>query len=103
MILPVRSQAGARNYLFINVPPMERSPSFLARPVSNQLQEKASITAYNSRLQTRINWFSGNHSDIQLWEWDAHAAFTDILDNPTAYGFKDATSYGHNDPKYFWR
>ncbi|KAF8320237.1 hypothetical protein F5887DRAFT_1117929 [Amanita rubescens] len=96
------SQVGARNYLFINVPPMERSPLFLALPASNQSREKAFINVYNSRLKTRIDWFSGNHSDVQLWEWDAHAAFTRILDNPTAYGFKDATSYGNNDPNYLW-
>ena len=30
-------------------------------------------------------------------------AFNKILDDPTAYGFKDATSYGNNDPQDFWR
>ena len=37
---------------------------FLASPASDQSQEKFAIKAYNSRLQTRINWFSGNYSDV---------------------------------------
>lgn len=32
--------------------------------------------------------------------WDSYAAFTPILDNPTAYGFNDATSYGQSGD--FW-
>ncbi|KAK2464397.1 hypothetical protein APHAL10511_003545 [Amanita phalloides] len=98
----VENRAGARNYLFINVPPMERSPHFLSLPKLNQTAEKNVIDGFNCKLQTRINWFDGNHSDISLWQWDAHAAFSDILDHPCYYGFKDSTSYGSNNPKYFW-
>ncbi|KAF8627524.1 hypothetical protein AX15_004390 [Amanita polypyramis BW_CC] len=75
---------------------------FLALPTLNQTMEKAVIDGYNRKLQTRIDWFEGNHSDIQLRVWDAHGTFNFVLDNPTAFGFKDATSYGSNDPNYFW-
>ena len=32
--------------------------------------------------------------------WDSNSAFSLILDNPTVFGFTDATSYGGTDD--FW-
>ena len=38
---------------------------------------------------------------VKTWLWDSNAAFTKVLDNPTAYGFVDNTSYGDNTND-FW-
>jgi hypothetical protein len=38
---------------------------------------------------------------VLTWLWDANAAFTTVLDDPTKYEFKDATSYGTGDG-IFW-
>ena len=37
---------------------------------------------------------------VKTWLWDSNAAFTTVLDNPTAYGFVDAVSYGGTND--FW-
>lgn len=56
--------------------------------------EKSMITYYNAQLAVRATNFSSTHSGTQTWVWDANAAFSAILDDPTAYGFVDNTSYG---------
>ena len=38
---------------------------------------------------------------MKTWLWDSNAAFTKVLDDPTAYGFVDNTSYGDNTND-FW-
>lgn len=37
---------------------------------------------------------------VQTWLWDSNAAFTTVLNDPTAYGFVDNTSYGNTGD--FW-
>jgi phospholipase/lecithinase/hemolysin len=38
---------------------------------------------------------------VKTYFYDSYAHYTEILDNPTKYGFKDATSYG-SDADIFW-
>ncbi|KAM6503116.1 hypothetical protein JOM56_000059 [Amanita muscaria] len=95
-------QTGARFFLFINVPPVNRSPLVRARGVESQDTEKAVIQGYNDKLLTRISNFGQNHPDVRTWFWDSHAAFTAILDDPARYGFQDVTSWNPVDPTYFW-
>lgn len=92
---------GARNFLFINVPPVNRSPLMLAQPASAQATEKAVISDYNSKLAVRVAAFKQNNRDVTTWLWDSNAAFTQVLNNPMKYGFKDATTYG-TGPGIFW-
>ena len=33
-------------------------------------------------------------NQVKTFFWDSNAQFTTMLNNPTAYGFADATSYG---------
>jgi len=86
--------SGARNFLFINVPPVDRSPLMLSQSASAQALEKQTILNYNSQLSAAVSKFSSANSGVKTWIWDSNAEFTTILNNPTAYGFKDATSYG---------
>ncbi|EIW54084.1 uncharacterized protein TRAVEDRAFT_39742 [Trametes versicolor FP-101664 SS1] len=85
---------GARNFLFINVPPVDRSPLMLAQAASAQALEKQVIAGYNSKLSARVAAFKASHTGVSTWEWDSNTAFGTVLDNPTKYGFVDATSFG---------
>ncbi|KAI8978263.1 hypothetical protein BD414DRAFT_553943 [Trametes punicea] len=96
----VRSNVGARNFLFINVPPIDRSPLMLAQDASAQALEKQVIAGYNSKLAARAAAFQSANPGVKTWLWDSNTAFTTVLDDPTAYGFVDATSYGN--PGDFW-
>ncbi|KAJ3860998.1 hypothetical protein EV359DRAFT_74910 [Lentinula novae-zelandiae] len=92
---------GARNFLFLNVPPTDRSPLMLSQDAQAQAMLKANILDFNSQLIEFTNDFKASNSGVTTFLWDANAAFTTILDDPTAYGFIDAVSYG-TDTGYFW-
>ncbi|KAI0827728.1 hypothetical protein BC628DRAFT_1433104 [Trametes gibbosa] len=90
----VQELVGARNFLFINVPPMQRSPLMLAQDASAQALEKQVIAGYNTKLFARVAAFKASNPGVTTWQWDANTAFNTVLDNPTKYGFVDATSFG---------
>jgi phospholipase/lecithinase/hemolysin len=62
--------------------------------------EAAVISDFNSQLAAAVAGFKANHSGVSTFLFDAHAAFTVILDDPTKFGFVDNTSYGNTGD--FW-
>ncbi|KAJ7224962.1 hypothetical protein B0H12DRAFT_1030704 [Mycena haematopus] len=94
------SGVGARNFLFINVPPIDRSPLMLAEPAAAQALEKTVIAGFNTKLVAQIASFKANNTGVTTWLWDSNAAFTTILNAPTQFGFVDAVSYGNTGD--FW-
>ncbi|KAJ7766056.1 hypothetical protein B0H16DRAFT_1792884 [Mycena metata] len=95
------SAVGARNFLFINVPPMERTPLMIAgQNASGLALLKSVISTYNSKLAAKVASFMANNTGVKTWLWDAHTEFGTILDNPTHYGFVDAVSFGNTGD--FW-
>ncbi|KAK0212103.1 hypothetical protein DFS33DRAFT_1279139 [Desarmillaria ectypa] len=73
----------------------------LTQPESSRSLAKSVIEGFNRKLTARAASLEANHSDVTTWIWDSNAAFTPILDDPTSYGFKDATSYG-DGADIFW-
>lgn len=86
--------AGGRNFLFINVPPIERSPLMLSQGSSSTALEKSVIDTYNTKLAAKVSAFKSSHSGTTTWLYDSNAKLIQILNSPTSYGFQDATSYG---------
>ncbi|KAI0319266.1 hypothetical protein OF83DRAFT_1055288 [Amylostereum chailletii] len=86
--------AGGRNFLFINVPPIDRSPLMLAQSTTSQSLEKSVIAGFNSKLAARAANLTSTHGGVRTWLFDANTAFTTILNSPTTYGFVDSISYG---------
>ncbi|KAI1793243.1 hypothetical protein LXA43DRAFT_1001538 [Ganoderma leucocontextum] len=88
-------------YLFINVPPIDRAPAWLGN--SRAQFYKQNITEYNSALATHAASFAEDHKDVNVLTFDANAWFGDVLDNASAYGFKNTTGFCQcKDPDYFW-
>ncbi|KIM32948.1 carbohydrate esterase family 16 protein [Serendipita vermifera MAFF 305830] len=86
--------AGARNFLFLTVPPVDRSPLMLGNSASARSAEKTVILDYNSQLKTLAASFASSHPDVTYQVYDTQTIFTTVLDRPSSYGLKDATSYG---------
>jgi len=74
----------------------------LAQSASSQAAEKVVIDGFNAKLAQRVATLAATHSGVKTYIWNSYAAFNKILDNPTAYGFKDGTTYGVAD-NIFWR
>ncbi|KAF7966558.1 hypothetical protein HWV62_37883 [Athelia sp. TMB] len=76
----------------------------LASPASNQTLLRIVTDEFNKKLAEKVDAFEVEHPDFvqsSVYFWDAHAVFTDILDDLPKYGFDaDPTAYGGaND---FW-
>ncbi|KAH8103480.1 hypothetical protein BXZ70DRAFT_889104 [Cristinia sonorae] len=83
-----------RNFLFINVPPVDRSPLMLAQAASAQTLEKSVINTFNAKLASRVSAFQAANAGVKTWQFDSNTVFNTVLDSPQSFGFVDATSFG---------
>jgi len=85
-------EKGLRNFLFINVPPEERSPAHV-----NDVQFgpvlKQNIILFNDVLQNFVVDFTHSHSDANVMTFDAHTWFNTVLDNGEKFGFSNVTGF----------
>ncbi|THH29896.1 hypothetical protein EUX98_g4284 [Antrodiella citrinella] len=88
-----------RNFLFINVPPVDRAPINLGNATAQAL-ERSVIEGFNGKLASRVSPFQTVNPDIRTWLFDANKLFTMVLDDPQAYGFVNNASFGGADD--FW-
>lgn len=68
--------AGARNFILYNVPPLNRGPEFLSTAAS----KKTAVDDYNARLRTMTVSLSKAHGDANFWLVDMNQLFNDVLD-----------------------
>ena len=73
--------AGARNFVVINVPPMDRSP--LGKR-SNKFYPNA-ITTFNLVLAEMVLRLAREHSDVTVFIFDANALFQTAMDSPRKF------------------
>ncbi|KAB5594635.1 Exoglucanase 3 [Ceratobasidium theobromae] len=85
---------GARNFLFVNVPHVDRSPLMLASDQASRTAEAAVIDGFNTKLAARASAYASANSGVKTWVYDSATKINTLLDSPTTYGFQDATSYG---------
>jgi len=96
---------GARNFLFINVYPIDRSPFMLGQPPLFQSVQKADILDFNTQFAAAATNFKNTHTGVTSFFWDSNAAFTSVLNNPAASGFTNinGTPGSRADPApFFW-
>lgn len=80
---------GARNFLFIDVPPIERSPAYRALTKAKGAKETRFIE-WNKVLARKIREFAAAAGDpISALYFSSHKVFEDILNNPKSFGFPE--------------
>lgn len=116
--------AGARKFLFLNVPPTGRSPLFLEQGDATVQQHAAYLAVYNKQLKAFVKGFKSNHTDVSYILWifpslhedcandtmmqatavlyDSWSFMTKVLDDPTTYGFADATCINEDGTSCVW-
>ncbi|KAI0065901.1 hypothetical protein BV25DRAFT_1821605 [Artomyces pyxidatus] len=75
--------AGARNFLFIDVPPIHRSPVGPTDGYDFSVRFKI----WNAELRNSLATFTATHADCTVMLFSAWDIFNRVLDNPAAYGF----------------
>lgn len=86
---------GARDFLFLTIPPVERTPFMLTTPVANRTLEHEVIADYNQQLLRKVSSFAASHRDVTVKVYDTRPIFNAVLDHPSNYGIVDAVSYGN--------
>jgi len=87
-------QNGARNFVFLTVPPVDRSPSTLQQGPIAAAQMSTDIANYNTQLVQSARNFQANHTDLgSVTVFDTQAVFNALLDNWQAFGFVNITGY----------
>lgn len=92
-------KTGARNFLFLSVPPVNLAPLTLSNNDGGYSVEAEGkvILDWNKRLSALTTAFKKSHSDANLFIHDTHKLFSDVIANPKAYpqtaGLKNVTAY----------
>ncbi|KAF1977338.1 hypothetical protein BU23DRAFT_294399 [Bimuria novae-zelandiae CBS 107.79] len=89
---------GARNFLFLSVPPINKAPLTLANGDYAIENEGKMIEVWNSKLANLTSAFSKRHSNKpKIFVHDTHALFTQVINNPKSFeqtaGLKNVTGY----------
>jgi hypothetical protein len=66
----------------LQVPPLDRTPGLLVQNTTVRASEARIIAYYNAQLAAGVYKFKSSHNGVQTWQYDAHAAFTQVLDHP---------------------
>ncbi|KAH9218365.1 hypothetical protein DL95DRAFT_489408 [Leptodontidium sp. 2 PMI_412] len=87
-------EAGYRNFLFMNLPPLERTPG--NQVSANPLPSSTMVNQYNSAISAAATTFVASHPGAKAMVFDTYSFLSGILDNPSKYGIKNTTSYCPN-------
>lgn len=95
-------RAGGRRFVFINVPPTNRTPLFISQGANTTGPAAADVADWNHVLVRRAARWGAARPDARYRVVDAHAVFTAILDSPASYGAPNATCYDASATKCLW-
>lgn len=90
-------QHGARNFLFVNVPPVNRSPLTVSAGTAAQAAEAQDIAAWNANVTSLAANLSRTYVDATTFVFDAHSLFEQVLDDPCSHSetcaYRNTTDY----------
>ncbi|KAH6886295.1 hypothetical protein B0T10DRAFT_443602 [Thelonectria olida] len=83
--------AGYRNFLFVNLPPLHRTPSNQKK--ANPLPNATMIGWWNSHLSDHSARFSRKHKSAKTMVYDSFSFLNKVLDNPEKYHITNTTDF----------
>lgn len=83
--------AGYHNFLLVNLPPLDRTPSNLER--ANPLPNKTQIALWDDSLQRHSEAFAASQPGVTTLLYDANGFLNGVLDKATAYGIRNTTDF----------
>ncbi|CAJ2513054.1 Uu.00g011730.m01.CDS01 [Anthostomella pinea] len=90
-------RSGYHNFLFLNLPPVDRTPANLLR--SSPSPNKMMIEWWNEKLAGHVQDFSNSHNDATALLYDTNTFLNGVLDEPSMYGVHNITDFcpGYNN------
>lgn len=90
-------QTGARNFLFLNVPPINRAPQITVLGRSNETLVAEEIADWNDRVTALSANLTRTYRDTTSFLFDTNAIFNQVLDDPCSHPetcpYKNTTDY----------
>lgn len=86
-------EAGYRNFLFLNLPPLDRTPSNLLRDSDVRLPNVTMLGWWNDALLSRAKEFQREASGVKAMVWDANRFLNGVLDDPERYSIRNTTNF----------
>lgn len=84
------ASAGARNFVVLNVPPLDQAPRFSGTPEEPAVA--AWVAGYNASLAFGLASLAPSlPAGTTLLPFDTHDLFTDIIANPSSFGLTNVT------------
>jgi phospholipase/lecithinase/hemolysin len=87
--------AGSQQFLVINVPDIALTPDIIAMGTATVQAAKQFVAATNSDLQTEIPLLASFYG-IKIDLIDVNPLFTELVNDPGAFGFKNSTGEAYN-------
>ncbi|KAJ7137935.1 GDSL lipase/esterase [Mycena epipterygia] len=84
---------GARSFLFLTVPPVNRAPLWLVQGHSITSLLAADIANYNAQLTETAKQFQATHKNFEATIFDTQPVFNTLLDEATTFGFSNSTGF----------
>ena len=94
---------GARRFLFVGVPPVDRSPIGCNSNTCDPATCGNAINEFNGRLAERVAPWAQSLNGVTTSIYDYHAFLESVLNDPTQYGFNDATCASDGDGTCIWQ
>ncbi|KAI5361937.1 Putative GDSL lipase/esterase, SGNH hydrolase superfamily [Septoria linicola] len=93
------SSLGYKKFLFMNLPPLDRTPANLVR-TGGALPSKTMVDQYNTALSKHASSFAKKHSGTWSGVFDVNSYLNTVLDSAEGYGIKNVTGYcaAYNQP-----
>ncbi|KIK11539.1 hypothetical protein PISMIDRAFT_690281 [Pisolithus microcarpus 441] len=80
-------KAGARNFVFVNVPPIDRSPQALDAGLSDEIEER--VKAWNELFQAQVAEFGTSNKEATVLLFSSHQVLTEVLNDPLEFDLSD--------------
>jgi phospholipase/lecithinase/hemolysin len=87
--------AGSKQFLMINVPDISLTPNIIAMGTAQVQAAKQFVAAVNSDLETIVPFLASLYG-INIDLIDVNPLFTELVNDPAAYGFKNSTGEAYN-------
>nr|POF22290.1 acetylesterase [Quercus suber] len=89
--------SGARNLLFVNVPPLERAPNVVRGGEEEQRVHRSNVDLWNKNLTMLADNLHEAHPDLTTFLFDANKLFNEVIENSCSYAetcpYKNTTWY----------
>jgi phospholipase/lecithinase/hemolysin len=88
---------GARNFLFLNVPPISRAPTTTQKGNNASVLEELDTKDFNHHVAAMARRFAHTHRDTTVFHFNTHSTFAAVLDDPAVFTqtamYKNTTDY----------